>query len=172
METTSSTDSLDPRDAVLFFYLVSTACGIDESTLGVDSLGGARPNPDECPSATLDADGDGWEEAADNCPGFRNDTQADADSDSRGDVCDNCVLDANTTQEDLDGDGLGDACDPDRDGDGIDEDGDGSGTPGDAPCTGGATAGCDDNCPSDPNPGQEDGDSDGVGRRMRRLIRK
>jgi hypothetical protein len=46
-------------------------------------------------------------------------------------------------QPDQDGDGLGDVCDPDRDGDGYD---DGS-----------------DNCPTTVNPGQEDGNDDGVG---------
>ena len=51
----------------------------------------------------------------------------------------------------------------DRDGDGIPSDGDGSGVAGDAPCAGGATAACDDNCPGAPNGGQSDGDSDGWG---------
>ena len=51
----------------------------------------------------------------------------------------------------------------DSDSDGIGDDGDGSGTIGDAPCTGGATASCDDNCVGDPNALQEDADSDAVG---------
>jgi len=52
---------------------------------------------------------------------------------------------------------------PDADGDGILDDGDGNGTPGDHPCTGGNTVGCDDNCPQTPNPNQEDFDSNGIG---------
>ncbi len=51
----------------------------------------------------------------------------------------------------------------DNDGDGVVDDGDFSGTVGDAPCTGGQTELCDDNCPSQPNPGQEDPDGDGLG---------
>lgn len=51
----------------------------------------------------------------------------------------------------------------DTDGDGIPDDGDGSGTAGDAPCTGGVTTGCDDNCVLVPNSDQADGDGDGVG---------
>ena len=53
--------------------------------------------------------------------------------------------------------------DPDLDGDGILSDGDGSGTSGDAPCTDGVTAGCDDNCPDEANADQADLDGDGVG---------
>ena len=45
---------------------------------------------------------------------------------------------------------------PDRDTDGIADDGDRSGIAGDAPCSGGATLGCDDNCPGEPNAGQAD----------------
>jgi hypothetical protein len=44
----------------------------------------------------------------------------------------------------------------DSDGDVICDDGDDNETPGDNPCTGGETVGCDDNCPNDYNPGQED----------------
>jgi len=51
----------------------------------------------------------------------------------------------------------------DGDGDGVYDDGDGSGTPGDAPCAPGAVHLCDDSCPADPSPGQEDADGDGVG---------
>jgi hypothetical protein len=51
----------------------------------------------------------------------------------------------------------------DTDGDGILDDGDASGTVGDAPCTGGNTANCDDNCLAVANPNQEDADADGIG---------
>jgi len=44
----------------------------------------------------------------------------------------------------------------DMDNDGIPEDGDNNGIPGDNPCAGGATEDCDDNCPNDYNPLQED----------------
>jgi len=51
----------------------------------------------------------------------------------------------------------------DSDYDGICDDGDDNGTPGDNPCTGGETVGCDDNCLGVSNPHQEDTDSDSVG---------
>lgn len=51
----------------------------------------------------------------------------------------------------------------DQDSDGILDDGDGDGSAGSNPCTGGNTVNCDDNCPQDPNPLQEDADNDGVG---------
>ena len=55
------------------------------------------------------------------------------------------------------------ACGGDSDGDGIPDDGDGSGVAGDAPCAGGNTSSCDDNCPAVYNPSQADGENDGVG---------
>ena len=64
---------------------------------------------------------------------------------------------------DSDTDGVPDYCDNDADNDGIAEDGDLSGTNGDEPCTNGDTTHCDDNCPSQGNPSQGDGDADGVG---------
>ena len=51
----------------------------------------------------------------------------------------------------------------DYDGDGIANDGSGDGQYANARCTGGATSGCDDNCPGEPNPDQVDGDGDLVG---------
>jgi len=163
--STSVVDVLDPLPTNFFYYLVTTKCAVGEveSSLGTDSLGNPRPQPFVCPDPTADLDGDGTEEAVDNCGGLANPAQSDVDADSRGDACDNCVLDPNPTQDDLDDDGQGDACDPDDDGDGVDEDGDGSGVPGDAPCPDGVVIGCDDNCPAVPNPNQQDSDGDGVG---------
>ncbi len=141
---TTAPDPLDPRINTMFYYLASSYCGSGlESVLGRDSTGSPIPQPFTCPAATLDDDGDGTEEAADNCPGFRNPSQSDVDADAHGDVCDNCPADSNPGQGDLDGDGLGDACDPDRDGDGVP-----NGT---------------DNCPDVANPLQEDTDMDGIG---------
>jgi hypothetical protein len=100
----------------------------------------------------LDLDGDGVEEALDNCPGVVNPSQVDSDGDGLGDACDNCPTNSNFSQMDTDGDTLGDACDncptnalfpsPDTDGDGR----------GDV---------C-DLCPTNPNPSQVDTDLDGI----------
>jgi hypothetical protein len=51
----------------------------------------------------------------------------------------------------------------DSDGDGVLDDGDGSGTVGDAPCSTGATTGCDDNCRYTANPSQVDHGGIGAG---------
>jgi len=97
---------------------------------------------DGVPTAT-DTDGDGIDDASDNCPDVFNPvrplddgTQADFDDDGVGDVCDPCPLDANTTQ----------CSTPDP------NDSDGDGEPN-------AT----DNCPNTPNADQADGDNDGRG---------
>jgi hypothetical protein len=160
----TATDLLSPLYGHLFYYLVASKCpvGEEESSLGDATGPTPRPAVFVCPDPAADLDGDGTEEAVDNCPGIANGAQADAEGDGRGDVCDNCVTESNPSQSDLDGDGAGDACDPDRDGDGIPEDFDGN--PGTvSPCTGGATVMCDDNCPDIFNPGQEDADADGIG---------
>ena len=88
----------------------------------------------------------------------------DGDGDGVEDACDNCPEDSNSDQADRDGDGVGDACDdcPDEPGTG------GFGCP-DAPCfdqpdpdDDGVRGDC-DNCPDTPNPLQEDTDQDGFG---------
>ncbi len=107
-----------------------------------------------------DADADGVPDGCDICSGY--DDLDDADGDGLPDGCDNCPELYNPEQEDADSDGLGDGCDPDIDDDGILDDGDGSGQAGDNPCCG-STTDCDDNCPLDANPDQEDWDCNGLG---------
>jgi hypothetical protein len=155
---------IPPAGRVLYYLVNREGCGI--SGLGTDSGGAQRPNDDPCPSVDVDTDGDGVENALDNCPDDDNTDQTDTDSDAYGDACDNCPLDFNPLQGDSDGDGAGDACDPDRDGDGVDDDLDNCPDTPNADQTNSDTDGLGDacdNCPNDPNPEQEDGDGDGVG---------
>lgn len=73
---------------------------------------------------SVDTDGDGVIDDADNCPDTANADQADMDNDGIGDVCDddidgdgfineddNCPENANPEQTDYDNDGIGDLCD-------------------------------------------------------------
>jgi hypothetical protein len=76
---------------------------------------------------------------------------------------DNCRLAANANQADNEGDGLGNVCDPDDDNDNRLDDGDMDGIDGNHRCAGGATANCDDNCPTVSNSTQSDSDGDAVG---------
>jgi hypothetical protein len=88
----------------------------------------AIPNPAQeviaDPRCNADADGDGINDARDNCVSVVNASQQDTDLDGLGDACDldidndgilnaadNCPTVANRDQRDDDGDGLGDLCD-------------------------------------------------------------
>jgi hypothetical protein len=67
----------------------------------------------DTPDSMADADGDGIDDASDNCPGMSNQDQADEDGDLIGDVCDICPIDGTAAgNHDTDNDGVGDGCDP------------------------------------------------------------
>ena len=159
----------------------------DSEAGGGDGVGDACDEDDDNDGVLDDGDGSGVvgdgpctaggiAGCDDNCPFVANPTQVDAEADGIGDICDpdddndgapdtndNCQFVPNPDQNNHDVDRLGDACDDDDDGDGIFDDGDGGGVIGDHPCTGGQTAGCDDNCIFQSNPNQSDLDGDGLG---------
>ncbi|MBB1091988.1 thrombospondin type 3 repeat-containing protein [Rhodopseudomonas palustris] len=97
-------------------------CGILESTCSVpvNENGTCPSNQCVCSSSnpcrlvvhawSIDNDMDGVADTIDNCPNYKNPTQADDDED--GVLCnDNCPAVPNPDQAQSDGDGLGDACD-------------------------------------------------------------
>lgn len=104
-------------------------------------------------SVFVDEDGDGIENAFDNCLGLINPEQADADSDRVGDLCDNCINRANRLQNDRDGDRVGDTCDNCNELPNFDQLNSDTDTWGNL---------C-DNCPDVANASQIDSDGDGIG---------
>jgi formylglycine-generating enzyme required for sulfatase activity len=131
--------------------LVEPACELDSgvcagATKSVDlCVAGAWQS---CAALVYLAHDAAYEEGAElSCDGLDNDCDGQTDED----------------HPDSDQDGAADCVDLDDDEDGISDDGDGSGSAGDATCTGGATTGCDDNCPFVANAGQHDVDGDGQG---------
>jgi hypothetical protein len=104
---------------------------INRSSGAATLVGGTYPNTVYALAAPADADGDGVDDDADNCPGLANPDQADHDEDGEGDACDadddnDEVPDVDDAfpfdpQEsvDTDDDGTGDNADPDDDDDGM-----------------------------------------------------
>jgi hypothetical protein len=92
------------RFAIVTCVVLLAACGSGDAT--------PDANPD-------DLDGDGVQNAQDNCPMRANVDQHDEDADAVGDACDNCPTIANADQRDTteagvnmqSPDGVGDACD-------------------------------------------------------------
>ncbi len=119
------------------------ACTNGVCTAGMGTVWMAYTDDGLTLAYTDDADGDGTDDARDNCPFVGNRDQLDDDGDSVGNSCDNCGASANFAQFDTDGDGSGDACDSDRDGDGI--------------------LNATDNCPIVPNSSQANIDADANG---------
>jgi hypothetical protein len=136
------------RDTGISLAAVEASAGYPLFFCGVpDDEPSCVPSRDEYPDGPTadDQDGDGIEDALDNCPSVFNpvfdvsfpmwEEQPDSDLDGLGDVCDPCPSNE------------GDVCEgPDPD------DSDSDGVPNDA-----------DNCPLDPNADQADADDDGKG---------
>lgn len=143
--------------ALLALGACNALLGLDESVPDVDRDGIADPvdncpldpNPQQrdrdanglgdvcdCTASGVDVDGDGTDDACDDCVG------APTGEDSGGDgIDDGCEACAAAMGEDLDADGIDDACDPCAKGPDHDEDGD-------------SVADACDNCPAQPNPDQ------------------
>jgi len=122
---------------------------------------------------TVDTDGDGTADLLDNCPATVNADQADTDGDGVGDACDGCPNDADKRESGVCGCGKPDI---DSDNDGVPDCFDdcpndpGKTQPGVCGCgaadvdsDGDLILDCSDSDPANPNPGQVDGDGDGVG---------
>jgi glucose/arabinose dehydrogenase len=95
----------DGASGPVTFYAAGNAANSNFNTSG-DYIYTASTTVTE----SVDSDGDGIDDADDNCPMIANADQLDTDSDGFGDVCDNCEFTANPGQEDSNLDGIGDAC--------------------------------------------------------------
>jgi hypothetical protein len=159
-ELTDRVEDVLRRPFGLFFYLVATTCTQGQGTLGTDSFGVPRwPLPfvrPPCPEPVRDGDGDGVQDAEDDCVSASDPVQPDRDGDHVGDPCDACPWAFDPHAQDADGDGIGDACDCDRDEDGVANFG--------PDAAGGSCAPAPaDNCPTIANPSQANGDGDALG---------
>lgn len=122
---------------------------------------------------TEDIDGDGTADLLDNCPNTINANQADADGDGVGDACDGCpddfdkltagVCGCGVSDVDSDGDGVPDCLDEcPNDADKLSPGACGCGAA-DVDSDGDLILDCNDSDPANSNPGQTDGNGDGVG---------
>jgi hypothetical protein len=172
-------------------FTPANACSVRNAFASVE-LASQDGNCDGNPDDLVDTDGDGWDDASDNCPDVWNATQANCDQEGAGDACspdndgdghpngcDNCTNVYNPSQQDYTKDGQGDACDVDDDGDGVndaidnclfldnseqtDSDGEGTGDGCDADLDDDGWFTFTDNCPFDYNPDLLDTDQDGKG---------
>lgn len=98
--------------AALLIALAGCSFDAGGVAVGDDDVVDAAGNPPDADPGVPDADHDGVEDSADNCPSVANADQANEDGDVLGDVCDNCPHLVNGSQENADGDGVGDDCDP------------------------------------------------------------
>ena len=159
-ETLDRVEDVLERPYGLFWYLVATTCTSGQGTLGTDSFGVPRWPPPfvrpGCPEPMRDSDGDGVQDAEDDCLWAIDPVQPDADRDHVGDLCDTCPWAFDPYERDDDRDGTGNTCDCDRDGDGFDN-------AGPDPAGGACAPAPLDNCPVDANPSQADADADGRG---------
>ncbi|NVB83710.1 MAG: hypothetical protein HOV81_35375 [Kofleriaceae bacterium] len=96
-------ESVCPGELVCIDHVCREPGYTPDAAIAIDS-----PSVDGPPG---DVDGDGVDDATDNCPSRANVDQHDEDADAIGDVCDPCPHLAGTAA-DGDGDGVGDACDP------------------------------------------------------------
>jgi hypothetical protein len=129
---------------------------------------------------TMDNDGDGIDDARDNCARASNRDQNDRDRDGRGDVCDNCLTVSNDDQVDADRNGVGDVCEGDGGSVVVDSDGDGvdsrvdncrnSANPDQRDSDRDRFGDVCDNCPTIANQDQRDSDGDGLGDRCAALL--
>jgi hypothetical protein len=102
-----------------FLLGLLSACGFSlTSAPGIGEDGGPSDGPIDAAeidaidgSPDVDTDGDGLNDAVDNCASVSNLDQRNWDLDARGDACDPCPH-LPSADADGDGDGVGDACDP------------------------------------------------------------
>src|SRR5262249_25832793 len=105
----SSGESTPPKGTYVSVTAGGSSHSCAVSTNGAIVCWGGNASGQSTPP--FDFDGDGFQDAADNCPNVPNPDQADADGDGVGDACDNCPSVPNPAQFDQDGDGFGDLCD-------------------------------------------------------------